>query len=60
MKLSFVFEGKHCAEDRGELYGVCDLQVHCFLNRKDTGLISDVVLGIFRLINLSARTVAMG
>jgi len=60
MRLSSVFEGGHCAEYKGELYSVCNLQVHCFINRKDMGSISDVVLGIFRLINLSGRTVAMG
>lgn len=60
MKLSSAFEGGQCAEDKGELYGVCNLQLHSFINRKVTGSISDVVLGIFRLINLSGRAVAMG
>lgn len=60
MKLSSFFERGHCAEDKGELYGVCNLQLHCFINRKVTGSISDVVLGIFRLINLFDLAVAMG
>jgi len=60
VKLSSVFEGGHCTEDKEKLYCVCNLQLHCFINRKVTGSISDVVFSIFRLINLSDRTVVIG